>query len=463
MSPPDRARPGPADPFSMTAFDDLGLAEPLLRGVAKAGFETPTPVQAEVIPAALDGADLLVAAATGSGKTVAYLLPILEGLLHRRPAGDGCRALILAPTRELARQIHAHFLDIAGYTRLTAEVITGGESRGHQVAALRRNPDLIMATPGRLLEHLDTGEAMLDTVEYLVLDEADRMLDMGFAPDVISILSECPVRRPGGCQSMLFSATLEQRGLADLAGRLLREPRQITVDSARDPHPNIDHQILLSDEPEHKRSQLLWLLEHEAADKTLVFVNTRERADQLGNWLGQHARRAAVLHGDLDQRERKRVLGLFHDGRIDVLVATDVAARGLDVPGVGRVINFDIPRIGDDYLHRSGRTGRAGERGVAVNLVSAQEWNRMEGIVRYLHLTPGRRAIDALKARFQGPSPKQKRPKSKPGAKTKAAKKTGAKTKDRLRERKNIGKRRKPTSGQRGTEAGFTPPKRRDS
>ncbi|MGB5835114.1 MAG: DEAD/DEAH box helicase, partial [Thiohalocapsa sp.] len=358
------------DPAS---FDDLDLSRPLLRGLAKAGFDRPTAVQQQVIPAALEGVDLLVSAATGSGKTVAFLLPIMQHLLDRRAGHDSARVLILVPTRELARQIHAHFMDVGSYTRLTAEVITGGENRGHQVSALRRNPDILVATPGRMLEHLETGEAEFGDLEHLVLDEADRMLDMGFAEQVFAILGHCRRER----QSLLFSATLQQPGLTGLAKRFLRAPRTITVDVVREPHPDISHQILLSDEPEQKRNQLLWLLRNEAADKILVFVNMRERAVQLGDWLTGQEHRCAVLHGELDQRERKRVMGLYRDGRVDVLIATDVAARGLDVPGVQCVVNFDVPRSGDDYLHRSGRTGRAGEQGVAISLVGSADWNRM--------------------------------------------------------------------------------------
>ncbi len=321
--------------------------------------------------------------------------------------------LILVPTRELARQIHAHFMDIGSYTRLTAEVITGGENRGHQVSALRRNPDILVATPGRMLEHLETGEAELGDLEHLVLDEADRMLDMGFAEQVFAILgaADASVNRccsPPRCNSEACPPW----------PNACCASRTIIVDVVREPHPDITHQILLSDDPEHKREQLLRLLRDEPAEaaddrapapsaaihagKTLVFVNTRERADQLGSWLVGQQQRCAVLHGDLDQRERKRVMGLFRDGSVDVLIATDVAARGLDVPGVQRVINFDVPRSGDDYLHRTGRTGRAGEQGLAITLVSSQEWNRMEGIQRYLHLDVKQRAIKGLEARFKG-------------------------------------------------------------
>ncbi|MFE8034555.1 DEAD/DEAH box helicase [Thiohalocapsa marina] len=446
-----------SDPEATGGFDHLDLTEPLLRGLARAGLETPTPVQQQVVPAALDGADLLVSAVTGSGKTLAFLLPMLQRLMQEPGSATAVRGLILTPTRELARQVHAHFMRVGSYTRLTATVIIGGEKRALQTALLRRNPDILIATPGRLLEHLDSGEADLGELQCLVLDEADRMLDMGFADEVVSILARCPAER----QSMLFSATLQQPGLDTLARRLLRDPQTLCVDPGREPHPDIHHQLLFSDEPEHKRRQLQWLLDNEPADKTLVFVNTRERAEQIGDWLSGQGERCAVLHGDLDQRERNRVMGLFLHGTVGVLVATDVAARGLDVPGVGRVINLDVPRCGDDYLHRTGRTGRAGQAGLAVTLVSGPEWNRMQGIQRFLRLSVQPRRIPGLEASFNGAA---KRP-SRSGAAAKArrqkapSKPAGTKppkTKDRLRDRKNIGKRRKPSS-----EAGLAPPRRK--
>jgi superfamily II DNA/RNA helicase len=442
-------------------FDDLDLEMPLLRGIAKAGFARPTPVQGRVIPAALQGRDLLVGAATGTGKTVAFLLPVMQRLLERRAPNAATRALVLTPTRELARQVRDHFLAVGSYTRLTADVITGGEPRGRQVAALRRNPDILIATPGRLLEHIESGEAELGDLECLVLDEADRMLDMGFADEVLAILGHCPPER----QSLLFSATLEQRGLDDLTRQLLRDPETILVDRPREPHPDITHQVLLSDDPDHKREQLLWLLRREPEERTLVFVNTRERAERLGNWLQAQQQRCAVLHGELEQHERRRVMGLFRQGRVAVLIATDVAARGLDVPEVRRVINCDVPRSGDDYLHRSGRTGRAGTQGVAITMVSAPEWNRMDGIRRYLGLRAERRVIEGLKARFKGapsrakPGRKQRGPTNGSGRSVKPAK-AAAKPKQRLRDRKNIGKRRRPSSAT-GIDAGHEPPKRR--
>ncbi|MBK5964910.1 RNA helicase [Thiocystis minor] len=436
-------------------FSEFLLPDALLRGLASEGYETPTPVQSQVIPLAMDGVDLLVSAATGSGKTAAFLLPIMQRFLAVPAHAGGTRALILLPTRELARQIYIHFMRLGSFTRLTAGVITGGDSKAHQIATLRKNPEILVATPGRMLELLQSGQADLRDLEILVLDEADRMLDMGFADDVLAILGHCRPNR----QSLLFSATLHHRGLKDITDRLLRDPQVLAINPVREQHPDIAHQLLLSDSLEHKQRQTLWLLQHETFEKALVFTNTRDGAVALGNFLMGQQQRVAVLHGELDQRERNRVMGLLHSGRVNILIATDLAARGLDVPGVQRVINFDLPRSGDDYLHRTGRTGRAGEQGVALSLVGKSEWNRMESIVRYLNLTAETRAIEGLKAKFQGPTKRKGPGKPTPAmrkARAAADKPEAPKVKDRLRDRKNIGKRRVPTSTQ-GVEAGHAP------
>ena len=483
-------------------FDAFDLDEPLQRAIANAGWQQPTPVQQRVIPAVLEGRDLLASAATGSGKTGAFLLPILQRLSEEPAPDGGIRALVLVPTRELASQTQSEFLSLGSRTRLTAAVIVGGEDRGRQVSALRKNPDLVIATPGRLLEHLETGEADLTQLSFLVLDEADRMLDLGFAADVITLIGASNRAR----QSLLFSATLKHGGLRPITDHLLKNPLVIEIDAIRAAHPDISHQLILSDELPHKQALLLWLLQHEAYEKALVFTNTRARADAIGAFLVGEQVRAAVLHGELDQRERKRVMGLLERGQVSVLVASDVAARGLDLTGVERVINLDVPRSGEDYLHRTGRTGRAGQAGTAISLVSAPEWNKMESISRWLGIEVELRRLPGLEAHFKGPNPKRKTSSKSAGktgktsssktgnpgnrrtrtttktstasaakgnansspyaASAKGANKAEApKPKQRLRDRKNIGKRRKPSStdgaGTERIDAGFTPPKRR--
>lgn len=287
------------------------------------------------------------------------------------------------------------------------------------------------------------------------------MLDMGFAEDVLAIIRYSPAQR----QSMLFSATLHHRGLSQITDTLLRDPQVLVINPVREQHPDIGHQLILSDGPEHKQQQLLWLLRNESFEKALIFTNTRDGADALGRYLQGEQQRVAVLHGELDQRERNRVMGLLHSGRVNVLIATDLAARGLDVPGIQRVINFDLPRSGDDYLHRTGRTGRAGITGVAISLVGQPEWNRVESIARYLNLTFEPRVIEGMKAKFKG-SVKRKGP-GKPAPAIRkvlasATKTPKPKVKERLRDRKNIGKRRQPASA-RAVEAGHAPLTRRGS
>jgi superfamily II DNA/RNA helicase len=277
---------------------------------------------------------------------------------------------------------------------------------------------------------------------------------MGFGPNVLTIVGHCNPDR----QSMLFSATLHHRGLKEITDRFLKAPRVVGVDPIREQHPDIVHQRILSDDLAQKEQQILWLLRNEPFEKALVFVNTRERAGTLGNFLIGHGVRTGVLHGELDQRERNRIMGLFHAGRIGVLVATDLAARGLDIPGVQLVVNFEPPRRGDDYLHRTGRTGRAGEKGRAIALVGAPDWNRMESIERYLRLELEARSVPGIKTRFEGPTKRRggrKRgdPQVKPTADL-------PRLKVRERDRKNIGKRRQP-SADSAKDAGFSPLKRK--
>lgn len=428
-----------------TSFADLDLDEPLQRAIINAGWKRPTPVQRRVIPALLDGRDLLVSAATGSGKTGAFLLPILQRLAEQPDPFGGIRALVLVPTRELAQQIHKDFLALGRRTRLTATPIIGGDDRRKQIASLRKNPDLVIATPGRLLEHLGQGEADLATLGFLVLDEADRMLDLGFAEDVLAIVNSCG----SGRQSLLFSATLKHGGLRPLTDRLLRDPLVIEVDPIRAAHPDISHQIILSDDLAQKQTQLLWLLQREHYEKALVFTNTRARADALGHQLAAAGIRAAALHGELDQRERRRVIGLLERGAIQVLVASDVAARGLHLAGVERVINLEVPRSGKDYLHRSGRTGRAGKAGVAISLVSGPEWNKMESITRWLGIEISLRQIPGLESHFKGPK-RARKSRAKASAEppeSRNGKPRSKGPKQRLRDRKTIGKRRQPSAG----------------
>ena len=438
-------------------LSDFSLDARLLKALTKLGFEQATPVQKQAIPLALDQKDLLVSAETGSGKTAAFLLPALHHMLANPDPNSSTRMLVLLPTRELARQVSKHCKQLAAFTHLQFGLISGGEAFKYQRALFRKNPEIIIGTPGRLLEHLEHGTPDFGDLEILILDEADRMLDMGLSEDVLKIVGHCNKER----QTLLLSATLNHRGLAGMTEGLLREPEVIRLSTVRDPHRNIKQQIVLADDHEHKGKLTLWLLANESFEKALIFTNTKVQADSLGGLLRRHDQRVGVLHGDLDQTERNRIMVLLRQGSINVLVATDVAARGLDVKGIDLVINFDMARSGKEHVHRIGRTGRAGEEGLAICLISPQEWNLMSSIERYLRLQFERRTIKALIGKYKGPK-KLKSSGKAAGAKNKKLKKreAGDKAKERHRNKKNIGKRRAPTKKQDSSSTssdGFKP------
>ncbi len=397
----------------------------------------------QTIPPALQHKDLLVSAETGSGKTAAFLLPTLHHLLTIPASHAGTRALVLAPTRELARQIFQQCRHLCEFTELQAGLITGGDDFKQQQKTFRKHPEIIIATPGRLLELLEQDAPDFDKLEVLVLDEADRMLDMGFSDDVLSIVEHCNAQR----QTLLLSATLAHQGVTKIAAQVLKKPEVVALNSLHDEHGNIEQQIVLADDNDHKQKLLAWLLLNETYDKALVFTNTKIQADSLRGPLRGQKLRVGVLHGDLDQKDRNRVLELYTQGDINILIATDVAARGLDVKGIDLVINFDMPRTGIDYIHRIGRTGRADELGLAIALVKNTEWNLMAGIERFLKQKFKRRTIKEMEGKYKGPK-KLKASGKAAGSKTKKEPKKEAvkKAKMRHRDKKNIGKRRAPSN-----------------
>lgn len=430
-------------------FNDLALDRRLQLGLDALGFTDPTPVQEAAVGAALKGQDLLVSAETGSGKTLAYLLPMVQRVLATDlKASSGTLGLVLVPTRELARQVLKVSRDLLRNSPLKAQGITGGADFKYQQSLLRKDPEILVATPGRLLEHCGKGSADLSAVQTLVLDEADRMLDLGFRDDVLKLAGLCPPER----QVLLLSATLSHRGVHAIAGSILREPLELSLGEAREAHRNIAHQRILADGPEHKDKLLLSLTDAGAPGRTLVFANKRATAARLAGLGERHGRRFEALHGDLSTEKRKAVVQKFRDGRIDVLCASDVAARGLDIEGIDTVINYDVPHSGQDYLHRTGRTGRAGSQGLAVTFVSAVEWNQMISIQRYLDVAFEKRSVPGLKARYSGPK-KQKSSGKAAGPKKSAKKKAKEKARSRARNRKNLGK---PGSQAKGND-GFAP------
>ncbi len=398
-------------------FTNFQLHDHLLRALKKLGIEQPTPVQSRAIPPALEKKDLLVSAETGSGKTVAFLLPTLHGLLNDPDTQAGTRVLVLVPTRELGRQIMQHGLALASYTQLRVGLIIGGESFSKQKAQLRKNPELIIATPGRMVEHLEHGTPNFDDLEVLILDEADRMLDMGFSEDVLNIASQCNQHR----QTLLFSATLSHKGVNRIASQITQDAEVITLNTIKDKHENIRQQLILADNNGHKGQLVTWLLEHENFGKALIFVNTKVESERIYTDLFETKGRVGLLHGGLDQLQRNRVMKRLHTGEVNVLIATDVAARGLDVQDIELVINFDMPKSGKDYVHRIGRTGRAGRKGLAVSLIGHREWNLMIGIERFLNQRFSRRTIAELEGQYTGPK-KQKKSGKAVGSKKKKSK-----------------------------------------
>jgi ATP-dependent RNA helicase RhlE len=356
------------------AFTSLKLHRDLLRGVKELGFARPTPIQLDAIPAAIEGRDVLACAMTGSGKTAAFLLPILHQLLNR-PRGT-TRALIVTPTRELAAQILKEFEEIAVHTPLTGAAIFGGVGMGPQEHAFRSGVDVVVATPGRLLDHLTKPYAKLDRIEHLVLDEADRMLDMGFLPDIRRILKYVPTRR----QTLFFSATMPPPIMA-LTREMLHNPVTINLERKSAPASGIT-QAIYPVPQDLKSALLLALLERGLMREALVFTRTKHRANRLWEFLGKRGISVARIHGNRSQAQRTDALEGFKTGQYRVLVATDIAARGIDVEALGHVVNFDVPGAPEDYIHRVGRTARAELTGEAFTFVSQDETEDLRAIER---------------------------------------------------------------------------------
>lgn len=405
------------------AFADFDLAEPLLQAVQKLGFQQPTAVQLAAIPRALARRDLLVSAETGSGKTVAFLLPTLQQLLATPTEAYGTRALVLVPTRELAKQIYQQCQQLLEFTGLQVGLITGGADFRVQQTLLRKNAEIVIATPGRVLELMEAQTPDFSRLEVLILDEADRMLDMGFSQALQTIATASNPQR----QTLLFSATLQQYGIIKIAEKVLRDPEMVRLNSLYDQHENLEQQVIIADNTAHKQNLLAWLLLNETFNKALVFTNSRAQADSLSGVLQGKRVRCGVLHGEMDQKERNRIMALFRQGTINTLIATDLAARGLDIEGVELVVNFDMPRTGVHYIHRIGRTGRGDTSGITVALVQASEWNLMINIERFLKQNFKRRTIEGLEGTYTGPKKLKASGKAAGSKKKKLAKKAAAK------------------------------------
>ncbi|HXG60395.1 MAG TPA: DEAD/DEAH box helicase [Planctomycetota bacterium] len=369
-----------SEPEATVAFETLGLHPSLLRAVKELGFEHPTPIQAKAIPPILQGRDLVGCAQTGTGKTAAFLLPVLHRLLEG-PRG-GTRVLVLEPTRELAAQVETHFRDLARHVSLRAATVYGGVAFGPQTQALRGGADVIVATPGRLLDHMGRGHARFDRLQVLVLDEADRMLDMGFLPDLRRIVAKLPRNR----QTLLFSATMPPEILG-LVHEVLRDPVSVDVVGRRPaPAAGITHAVYPVAQS-HKTALLTRLLREPGMNMVLVFTRTKHRAERLADALQVRGFEVARMHGNRSQGQRESALASFREGEVQVLVATDIAARGLDIEAISHVINYDVPATPEDYVHRVGRTGRAQAVGDAFTLVAPEEEPAMRDIEKALGRT----------------------------------------------------------------------------
>ncbi|MDR2366353.1 MAG: DEAD/DEAH box helicase [Zoogloeaceae bacterium] len=373
----------PTTPDTVTPFASLGLAPEILKAIVESGYTTPTPIQAKAIPLALAGHDIMGGAQTGTGKTAAFALPILQRLLpfasaSPSPARHPVRALILAPTRELALQVFESVKSYCKYTPLRATCVFGGVDIKPQTAELKRGVEILVATPGRLLDHLEQKSVRLNSVQTLVLDEADRMLDMGFIPDIKRILGLLPTAR----QSLLFSATFSDE-IKRLADVMLKTPILTEVARRNQISETIAHHVYPVSERD-KRALLIHLLKSGEISQSIVFTRTRQDCSRLARELQRVGIEADAIHGDKSQHERIKTLDAFKSGQIAVLVATDVAARGLDIEELPYVINYELPRVPEDYIHRIGRTGRAGRQGKAISLVAAHETEYLKDIEKLL-------------------------------------------------------------------------------
>ncbi len=383
-----------------TRFDQLGLNDEILKNLSQAGYETPSPIQAELIPIAVTGQDCIGQARTGTGKTAAFSLPMLQQIDLRRP---GAQALILAPTRELSEQVAAEIRKLCPDKSLNLAVLVGGKPLRPQENQLKRGAQIVAGTPGRVIDHINRGNLKLNTLDFVILDEADRMLDIGFRPDIEKILRKCPEKR----QTLLLSATLPPP-VERLATRYMQEPVMIDLSEDRVSVESID-QYYITVDPSRKVKLLTRLLFQERPKQTLVFTRTKRGADKLDRIFSKKLKAVAAIHGDLPQTKRDRVLKKFREGKIRLLIATDVMGRGIDVSGISHIINYDIPEFNDDYVHRIGRVGRlsSDQKGAAFTFVAPDEGDQLTNIEnRINHMITEFRVDD-----FEAYKPKQPRKK----------------------------------------------------
>ena len=406
-------------------FAELELDENLLVAIEEMGYTRPTQIQAEAIPQALDGRDILASAPTGTGKTAAFVLPALQYLqdFPRRKPGPA-RVLILTPTRELAMQVADQARELAKNTNLNIFTITGGVQYQEHADILAKTQDIVVATPGRLMEYIEAERFDCRAIEWLILDEADRMLDMGFGPTVDRLSSECRWRK----QTLLFSATLEGKGVEGFTADLLKEPAEIDAEPSRRERKKIAQWYHRADDMAHKLALLKTII-NDQAERSIVFLKTRERLAELRVELEKAQIPCAWIQGEMPQDRRNNAIARFRDGTVNVLLATDVAARGIDLPDVSHVINYDMPRSADVYLHRIGRTARAGKKGNAISLLEAHAHTMMDRVARYVKEEIKERFIKELRPKHKKPVFKKKKKDDKKKTASKGKKKVAKKKK----------------------------------
>ncbi|WP_298717520.1 DEAD/DEAH box helicase [uncultured Oceanisphaera sp.] len=388
-------------------FKDLGLDSRLLTALDHMGFTAPSEIQDRAIPVILSGHDLIASSKTGSGKTLAFLLPALHRLMKTKALSKrDPRALILAPTRELAKQVYVQLRSLTSGSGINIALVLGGENFNEQIKALRKEPHVVVATPGRLANHLDARSLMLGGLELLIMDEADRMLDLGFAKELNQINEAADHRRR---QTLMFSATLEHAEVNEMADKLLKSPKRVAVGAANAEHLDIEKRFYLCDHLDHKQALLQHILTTESYQQAIIFTATRPDTERLAALLHEQGLTTAALSGDMSQAERNRIMDSFSRGQQKVLITTDVASRGLDLLQVSLVVNFDMPKQAEEYVHRIGRTGRAGAKGTAVSLVGPKDWDAFKRVERFLQQDIAFVTIEGLEGKFKGVKPAAKK------------------------------------------------------